>query len=631
MSFFSKFNRLLSVVSVSLCSLLFVFESASAQTWLPQNSGMTGDLLGVFFLDENNGWAVGGYWDNQDILHSVILHTNNGGNIWQEQSTNANSYLFGITFADLNNGWACGWYGVMLHTTDGGINWITQLPGTEYSLMDVTCVSQTEAWAVGQYATILHTLDRGLTWIPQVHPLGGSTIGPRKIVFRGRNLGWAFGEYYTVFNTKNGGWQWTYPGILTSGQIMGGDFADDDNGWAVGSEYNGDRRQPSLILHTTDGGANWRSQSNAVVNGYMMDAAAIDANNAWIAGYTGIFRTTNAGATWINQPAGTRRFYAMDAVGDHNAWAVGEMGTIRCYMGDSPINLGSVNLVSPGPPNWSYRLNWISGSLSRLTFTNICAGTIGSVTGDAAVWGWQANNYMDSVVFTTFSPMRVGSLTGFHLFHPSCSDSVAWNTGDSSGVVDGPLPIELISFDAFATAEGIRLNFSLASELNNDHFEIWRGETDDGPFSLLTMIPSQGNSSSEHRYEFVDPSVNAGVTYWYYLADVDISGNRTEHTGMKAYATALNPSAIVYDYSLSAFPNPFNPNTTISFTLPEAQLVRLTVFNVEGRQVKQLVNGILSSGSHQAVFEADNLPSGVYVARIESGNYTQSEKLLLLK
>jgi photosystem II stability/assembly factor-like uncharacterized protein len=110
-------------------------------------------------------------------------------------------------------------------------------------------------------------------------------------------LGWVISERWTVSRTTNGGQLWTYPGILTSGQLMGGGFADDNHGWALGSEYYGNPSQPSLILHTTNGGQSWTSQSTALVRSYMMDAAVIDFNNAWIAGYTGIFRTTNGGAS----------------------------------------------------------------------------------------------------------------------------------------------------------------------------------------------------------------------------------------------------------------------------------------------------------------------------------------------
>ncbi|MBU0769630.1 MAG: hypothetical protein KJ687_11130, partial [Proteobacteria bacterium] len=95
-------------------------------------------------------------------------------------------------------------------------------------------------------------------------------------------------------------------------------------------------------------------------------------------------------------------------------------------------NVGYVTLLSPGPPDWGYRLHHVSGALSRVTFTDFCDGTIGSVGGTAAA-GWTAANYADSIVFTTTTPLTSGAIDTFLLSHPSCSDVVDWTVGDSSG------------------------------------------------------------------------------------------------------------------------------------------------------------------------------------------------------
>ncbi len=81
----------------------------------------------------------------------------------------------------------------------------------------------------------------------------------------------------------------------------------------------------------------------------------------------------------------------------------------------------------------------------------------------------------------------------------------------------------------------------------------------------------------------------------------------------------------------NAFPNPFNPSTTISFELVEESFVTLKVFDALGREVALLVQGRLAGGRHAVQFNAENLPSGLYVYRLESGNQVQSRKLLLMK
>ena len=79
------------------------------------------------------------------------------------------------------------------------------------------------------------------------------------------------------------------------------------------------------------------------------------------------------------------------------------------------------------------------------------------------------------------------------------------------------------------------------------------------------------------------------------------------------------------------FPNPFNPSTTISFTIQADQLVTLKVFNALGEEVTTLVNGNLTKGTHSINFNAAGLSSGFYLYRLESGNQVQVKKMMLMK
>ena len=78
-------------------------------------------------------------------------------------------------------------------------------------------------------------------------------------------------------------------------------------------------------------------------------------------------------------------------------------------------------------------------------------------------------------------------------------------------------------------------------------------------------------------------------------------------------------------------PNPFNPETAINFTLPEAGFVNLAVYDLQGRKVAELLNGNLDAGSHQAVWNADGLSSGIYLFKLEAGNAVTVKRAVFAK
>jgi hypothetical protein len=80
-----------------------------------------------------------------------------------------------------------------------------------------------------------------------------------------------------------------------------------------------------------------------------------------------------------------------------------------------------------------------------------------------------------------------------------------------------------------------------------------------------------------------------------------------------------------------AHPNPFNPSTVIRYQMPEARLVSLKVYDTTGRLVTTLVNGFCEAGTHEVTFDGSSKSSGLYFVRMQAGNYTAVQKMLLLK
>jgi hypothetical protein len=80
-----------------------------------------------------------------------------------------------------------------------------------------------------------------------------------------------------------------------------------------------------------------------------------------------------------------------------------------------------------------------------------------------------------------------------------------------------------------------------------------------------------------------------------------------------------------------SYPNPFNPSTTIEFTLPKSELVELKIYNILGKEVSTLVSNILKQGNHTYTFDGNNLASGIYYYQLVAGEYREVKKMILLK
>jgi hypothetical protein len=111
---------------------------------------------------------------------------------------------------------------------------------------------------------------------------------------------------------------------------------------------------------------------------------------------------------------------------------------------------------------------------------------------------------------------------------------------------------------------------------------------------------------------------------------VDVNGGRRDLR--TASVTPAAGMGAVTEYALSQnYPNPFNPTTSISFDVKETGLVTLKVYNMVGQEVATLVHGNLAQGRHNVTFDAANLPSGLYIYRMEAPGFEATKKMLLMK
>lgn len=108
----------------------------------------------------------------------------------------------------------------------------------------------------------------------------------------------------------------------------------------------------------------------------------------------------------------------------------------------------------------------------------------------------------------------------------------------------------------------------------------------------------------------------------------DDFGYLESFTGVEAKDQILIPEKMELSQN---YPNPFNPVTTIQYSVPKNSVVNLTIYNVMGQKVSTLINGKQDAGVHTVVFNASNIPSGVYFYKLTSGDYSVVRKMILMK
>ena len=227
------------------------------------------------------------------------------------------------------------------------------------------------------------------------------------------------------------------------------------------------------------------------------------------------------------------------------------------------------------------------------------------------------------VYYTT----NLGSSWGYGATTGSANSySVAFNTG---GIGFTGQSVTLKSTNGGANYSSVTLpGTGTCYSFNNvlDRFWYNRGA------SIYWSEDNGANFSSQYTgtgtYQAMDMTLDGNVIRgWSVTNTGNIAGYYEMISGI-----SNNHNQIPSDYSLSQnYPNPFNPSTKISFSLPQANNVKLVVYDLLGREVATLVNDYMNAGNHTVDFNASTLASGVYMYRIEAGSFTAAKKMMLLK
>jgi len=203
------------------------------------------------------------------------------------------------------------------------------------------------------------------------------------------------------------------------------------------------------------------------------------------------------------------------------------------------------------------------------------------------------------------------------------------------------LPVQLVAFSARRNGATVVLMWETLTEVDNFGFDVERRTVsgfmlqDSGPETLnlkhetqwlrVGFVPGSGTTHSRQRYSFVD-NVPLSERTAYRLRQLD-------RTGMFSFSdiVEIGPVGRSETMMIECYPNPFNPETAVSYRLSAFSDVRLSVFDVLGREAALLVEKEQEAGSYTVIWNATSMPSGTYFATLEIQGMRVSRKMLLLR
>jgi photosystem II stability/assembly factor-like uncharacterized protein len=395
-------------------------------------------------------------------------------------------------------------------------------------------------------------------------------------------------------------------------------------GWASGELYV----SIGLIIKTTNGGLNWFTQYIDSSYYYISSIFYINQNTGWAGGAPGpILKTTNGGINWFYQAYGKHLWLGSIYFIDPNTgWAV--VDTINT----SGIILKTTN----GGTNWFYQTSGTSYGLFSVIFIDqntgwiaggyaVYDGIILKTTNGGTNWYTQ---YQDTLYNLLYGIQFVDQNTG-------------WVIGENS-----------YSYGKIIKTTNGGRNWFLQYNANYyilqslyfiDQYSGWSGgadnihngiviKTTDGGSNWYEQFNGSGPNHELFSINFIN--MNSGWA----VGNNGIIINTTnggEPIGIKPISSNVPESFLLYQN----YPNPFNPSTKIKFQIPVFPLmkgvrgmsVRLSIYDLLGREIATLVNEQLQPGTYEVEWDGGNYSSGVYFYKLEAGSFTDTKKMLMIK
>lgn len=320
-------------------------------------------------------------------------------------------------------------------------------------------------------------------------------------------------------------------------------------------------------------------------------------------------------------------------------------------------------------PGYKYTVSSITFGLGRNSTGPRNALWRSSLTGNTNLNNYTLNNSIDNDSGMLTIPGQEGSWTGNVLtldgmsqFEDITTDCIfklhmygTQNTTTGIGGLDGPititgtytptdptLPVTLSHFSAIPTAQNyVLLTWTSQSESNLLGYSVYRSDTRElsSAVRISDMIAGT-NSSQAHVYTFYDQELTEAGTYYYWLQSMDLDGTSGFH-GPVSVAFSIggetgSPGIPTMTVLENAYPNPFNPSTTIHYQLNAPGKVEIVIYNVKGHRVRSFSRYHDAPGRYGIIWDGcddsgNALASGLYLYKMRSGDYCAIKKLVLQK
>ena len=478
---------------------------------------------------------------------------------------------------------------------------------------------------------------------------------PRKIIFTNQHTGYMVGrpDSSVLFKTTNSGMSWQrkftmlMPGsgreftdlsitgntFYISANAGGGLFKSTDSGesWKDISQYSNSFSFKSVyqvdnlvsfaggdqsgLFYTSNGGINWQEnmdfKNTTNTKNRLINDIQFIGNTGWIGSDTGLFKSPNGGINWTYIPNFVFR-----------------CDKIQFFDENTGLVLARKINLTPSK-TWLFRTTDGGNTFDSIHTFNIAS--------------------FSDMQFFPGSSGQYGFLTADEEFN----DSNLFRT------TNGGLNWQKISFGNLGCVEIINENISFVGGKNshmlfkttnggNNWTEVF--QTTLGSWMNLKFINESTGYAINSNDSTLFYTTNGGIIWIYQnigsqinLRDININLNgmgfivgdygkiyRTTNYGGIVSVTPVSEE--IPDYMLHQnFPNPFNPITRIKFAIPKSGSVRLRVYDQLGREVRTLVNEELFAGSYEYEFDGSGLASGVYFYRLESGEYVETRRMVILK